>query len=455
MAITGWTDKHQFGSRLDQVLSPAHPIQSIEHLLGRGAELQRIEQALFATGRHVFVYGDRGVGKSSLAATAAVQYQSVDAGPIFAGGSSDDTFRSVIANVASKAISRSRVDSVKASTNTGLEWRGLRFGESVEVTPLDISTRIGSISDAAELLAEVAKRHSSKPVVVIDEFDAISSADERNKFAHLLKHLGDQGTNIKFIFTGIATSLQELLGAHLSSHRQLEQVELDRLPWESRRAIVENAADAFGLEIDDNVNWRIAMISDGYPYYVHLITERMLWSAWNEDELITTLGTPHFLMGLRNAIASINAELRRPYEDAVLQREEHYEDVVWSTADGDEMLLSLHNMYEAYRVIQQKRDARPALERPRFSDCVRDLRKPGFGAILQSLPKRAGWYTYREPMLRGYVRMQAEANGVQLLGEKPPPRARMHIPANARTGVRGPSIPAGVRQNISLTKEGK
>ena len=27
MAILGWTDKHQFGERMDQVLSPAHPIQ--------------------------------------------------------------------------------------------------------------------------------------------------------------------------------------------------------------------------------------------------------------------------------------------------------------------------------------------------------------------------------------------------------------------------------------------
>jgi hypothetical protein len=119
------------------------------------------------------------------------------------------------------------------------------------------------------------------------------------------------------------------------------------------------------------------------------------------------------------------------------------------------MLLNLSNMYGAYRVIREKRDARPELERARFSDCVRDLRKPGFGAILESLPKRSGWFTYREPMLRGYVRMQAEANGVELLGERPPPRAHMHVPSNARTGLKGPSIPAGVRQNISFTKQPK
>lgn len=74
MAIEGF-DKHQFGKRLNEVLFASQPIQSIEHLFGREHELDRIEKALFAQGRHIFIYGDRGVGKSSLAATAANQYQ--------------------------------------------------------------------------------------------------------------------------------------------------------------------------------------------------------------------------------------------------------------------------------------------------------------------------------------------------------------------------------------------
>jgi len=74
MAILGF-DKHHFGIRLNEVLFASQPIQSIEHLYGRAPELDRIEKALFAPGRHIFIYGDRGVGKSSLAATAANQYQ--------------------------------------------------------------------------------------------------------------------------------------------------------------------------------------------------------------------------------------------------------------------------------------------------------------------------------------------------------------------------------------------
>lgn len=50
----------------------------------------------------------------------------------------------------------------------------------------------------------------------------------------------------------------------------------------------------------------------------------------------------------------------------------------------------------------------------------------------------------REKMLRGYVRMQAEANEVRLSGELAPPKQHMRI-ANSRTGHYGPSIPEGVK----------
>lgn len=46
------------------------------------------------------------------------------------------------------------------------------------------------------------------------------------------------------------------------------------------------------------------------------------------------------------------------------------------------------------------------------------------------------------------LRMQAELNRVELTGEWPIPRQRMHI-GNARTGSYGPSSPRGVNQNKS------
>ncbi|MES2407750.1 MAG: ATP-binding protein [Pseudomonadota bacterium] len=141
-------DKFAFGERLNQLVSPAAPVRSIEHLLGRTKELDRIEKALMLDGRNIFIYGDRGVGKSSLAATAAAQYQSSEAEPIQVACSPDATFGTVIANIAYEAIKASRITKTKQQFKTSLELRYLKQDASIEITQNDIRAEIQSVVDA-------------------------------------------------------------------------------------------------------------------------------------------------------------------------------------------------------------------------------------------------------------------------------------------------------------------
>lgn len=444
MTIHGY-NKDEFGKKLASVVNAATPVRSIQHLKGRDQQLEEIERALYAVGRHIFIYGDRGVGKSSLAATAAYQHQSADAEPIFVSGSPDETFQSIIANIAVQALGRSKTENIKSQESASIEFRGMKWAAGYEVSTIDLAAQIKSIGDATELLKQVAQKHSDKPTVVLDEFDTIPDQAERAKFASLLKQLGDQSIDLKFFITGIGQSCQELLGAHQSAHRQLATIELMRLSFEGRREIVLDAAKEFELELNDDVNWRIALISDGYPYYVHLLVEKMLWAAYDSDKEDVGLGWDEFHAGLRVAIRETNAELRQPYEKAVLQRPQELEDIVWSTADGDDLFRSLDSMYSSYKMVVDARTDRPEIPRAKYSEIVRKLKDAGYGSILRPIAGRNGWYEYREKMLRGYVRMQAEANEVTLNGDKAIPRQHMHI-ANSRTGSYGPAIPKGVNQ---------
>lgn len=452
--LANFDTRHAFGEMLGRVVSASRPIQSVEKLMGREKSLEEIEKALYAPGRHIFVYGDRGVGKSSLAATSAHLYQSSDATPIFVSGSKDDTFKTIVANIVYQALGRPRTAVVKSTKTAGFEWRGLKLGTSSEISWPDIAAQIRSVGDAAELLKEVAQFHSERPIVVIDEFDTIADVDERGKFAALMKLLGDQSVSLKFIFTGIGKSLDELLGAHQSAHRQLLTLELPKVSWDGRRDIVDAATKEFALTVDNDVSWRIAAVSDGYPYYVHLITEHMLWAAFDSPEIVHELGWDQFHAGLNTAVDSINAELRKPYEKAVILRDLEYEHVVWATADAEDLTRSLNDMFASYRNIQSKRPQTQSLDRDRFTATVRKLKQENFGAILVQENNRPGWYTYREKMLRGYVRMQAEANGMPLTGEREAPKQRMHV-TNARSGYKGSAAPSGVRTNVEISELGK
>lgn len=151
MTINSYTED-EFGEKLATVVNPATPIRSVEHLKGRDEFLSEIKRTLFAPGRHVFIYGDRGVGKSSLAATAAVQYQTSDAEPIFVGGGVDETFTSIVANIALQALKRKKYESTKAQKSLSMEWRGLKWSTGDEISGLDLASQIKTVGDAAELL---------------------------------------------------------------------------------------------------------------------------------------------------------------------------------------------------------------------------------------------------------------------------------------------------------------
>lgn len=444
--LHGFPDRQVFGERLNQLVFPAQPVQTIEHLHGRARELELIDKALFAPGRHVFIFGDRGVGKSSLAAAAARQYQSSDAAYIDVGCGPDATLASVIANIALQALAESRLKSRKDSFKGEVSWRFLKVERSIEEVSRDLHSEVSTVLDAVEVLREVAALHSEKPVVVVDEFDRIEHEGTRHLFADLIKHLGDKKVNLKFIFTGVGGALDDLLGAHPSAIRQLATIELERLSWDGRWEIVLAAGRALGVAIPRDIYVRIAAVSDGFPYYVHLMTEKILWRAWEDPEPVSTITWEHFRGGLKDAIESINAELRRPYEQAVTQRTDDYEEVLWSTADGEYLQRFVDEMYRSYEHIMQQREGRERLAPDRYRARIRALKEARNGAILANELRKAGLYRYRETMLRGYVRMQAEAHGIQLVGDKDASvsRQQVHVPSSARRGYRGPQIPRGV-----------
>jgi hypothetical protein len=70
MTIAGFDDE-ALTSVLRENLTPSDFIRTPERLFGRDKHLRTIERALNSAERQIFIYGDRGVGKTSLALTAA------------------------------------------------------------------------------------------------------------------------------------------------------------------------------------------------------------------------------------------------------------------------------------------------------------------------------------------------------------------------------------------------
>jgi MoxR-like ATPase len=69
-------DEDQFRAVLRKHFTPGRAISSLQYLRGRETKLRQIDRAFNSDGKHVFIHGDRGVGKTSLARTAAFQHGS-------------------------------------------------------------------------------------------------------------------------------------------------------------------------------------------------------------------------------------------------------------------------------------------------------------------------------------------------------------------------------------------
>jgi uncharacterized protein len=432
-------NRERFERELKLTLSPTTPIRSPSQLRGREKLLEDIRRALVQPGRHIFIHGDRGVGKTSLAQTAGLEHQSNDRSLIFLGCDNASTFYKVAQNIARRLAPGENDPTVSKVTRSGKLGIGFKIltGEAQQTVERGGIPSFGSIDDAITVINYLASQRPDPPVIVIDEFDRIRDPADRMLFADFIKQVGDQSVPVKLVFCGIGTSLDELLDAHHSCYRYLTAVPLERLGYQPRLEIIRSAAEAFGLVMEETSQYRIAMISDGFPHYVHLLTEKLLWEVFVDPKEIATTEPRHYSAAVAAAVVDIEPHLKAMYEKASQKYKADYEHVLWAVADDHELQRRSTDIYDSYlRIVQRmpsqraeplalEQQAEPPgpeqktepLAREAFNQRMNSLKRPAHAEILRA--NRQGWYRFKEAVVRGYVRLRAEDRGVELGRDHP------------------------------------
>lgn len=402
--IAGFTEE-AFRAELQKYFTPAQPISNPDHLYGRDAKLKIISRALNSPGKHVFIYGDRGIGKTSLAKSAyQVHVPGADGAPIVACDNHSRFFDLV------DTIYRQIILSGK----TGRNSTNLLAEDSGHITGLALPS-MRTINDAVEVLKSAVNREGSPTIIIVDEFDQLSEDEDKKYFADPIKQLSDQAVNLRLILCGIGRSLDELIGVHLSTDRYLATVQLDQIPHDARWKIIEAACERFSLPIDRDSMIRIGQISDGFPYYVHLVGEKIFWEAFDDKEIATKISLDHYQRGINLAIEESQTSLRQAYDLATQKHgnSEDYEEVLWSVADGQILSRQVTDIYEkSYSAVMDSKPKRKPLSKEVFYQRMNMLKRDTHGRII--VGNRQGWYGFRENVVRGYVRLRAERAGVKI-----------------------------------------
>ncbi|KAF0098701.1 MAG: DNA-binding protein [Rhodospirillaceae bacterium] len=407
----------QFADKMAGVLSPSRAIQTPELLKGRADALDGIRKAWYQPGRQIFIHGFRGVGKTSLAQTAAFQQQSSDKDPILLTCDGESTFYSIVHAMLARAFP-SDPRTIKEKIASGLSGKfaslSIDARTSVERARPPQPT---SLNEAVDVCDFIAGLYSQNPVIVIDEFDQITDSKEQGLFANFVKQIGDRRIPLRLVFCGIGDSIEKFFGAHESTYRYFYTVKLERLAWEPRYEIVQTATEALEIDIDDNTITRIVRVSDGFPHFIHLVCEKLFWTAYENCQEGSLHATPdHYEIAVGKAVEEIESHLKLPYEKATRKYSNDCEEVLWAVADDHQLQRPSREILESYKRIMESRGRKP-LTQKQFYTRMNSMKSPTHGEIL--IGTRAGWYEFREKMMRGYARLRATQEKVDLAAESP------------------------------------
>lgn len=268
------------------VFTPHRPINSTELFFGRQDLVRRLVEQMNTPGQHAILYGERGVGKTSLAIVASQVLRELVGGQLHIKKcDSSDSFPTIVAIPLRKLgididvieTEASKQTSGEASLGVAVAKIGAAGEKRTKETISGARTRANSPAWVAEKLAPV------EALFIIDEADAISDVEDRKKLAELIKHLSDEGSSFKILVVGISETADHLTGGHPSVHRCLRETKLDRMTDSEIAVIVTQGADKLGLEIAEEAVTAIVELSAGYPHFAHLLALKCAEEAIGED----------------------------------------------------------------------------------------------------------------------------------------------------------------------------
>lgn len=299
-------------SGIRNIFTPHQPIAESDLLFGRATEVQNVVKTLNTPGQHALLYGERGVGKSSLAnVTSELVFVIAKLRIFMKRCDGSDTFESIVKSPLAAVGADLSLISVTEQNDkkAGVDLKVLNGGIAQSIVSTYAASHSLSPSTVAEAIGDV------KGLLVVDEADAIANPEDRRKLAELVKLLSDSGSALKVMIVGIAQTGSELTSAHPSVQRCLRETKLNRMsPGELREIVTAGSAKA-GLVFGSKVIDAIVRFSAGYPHFTHLIALKCAEDAIAEGR--HEVGTDDLVKALMEAVDDAEATLKAGYENAV------------------------------------------------------------------------------------------------------------------------------------------
>jgi AAA ATPase domain len=243
---------------LNVAFRPSAPIDRRALFAGRTEQLGDLFATVDQPGQHGVVFGERGVGKTSLVSVAAETIGAADV--LWARTTCDrsDDFETVW----KKALDELLFTTARPGIGFAGEPReaktsgGAFLGD--DPTPHNVKRALQQLAGSRRL------------AIFIDEFDRLEADEVRVLFADTIKALSDQLPTITVVLIGVADDVDQLIADHQSIERALQLIHMPRMKNDEITEIVTRGLETARVVIERDALARLVEAVEGLPHYAHL-----------------------------------------------------------------------------------------------------------------------------------------------------------------------------------------
>ncbi len=377
----------------NQLFTPSAPIAIAELFVGRQAQASKIVDAVGERGRHVILYGERGVGKSSLAQIIPFF---IPRGP--------------------QQVRHIRIQAFAGDTFSAVAKR------IFAAMPFDIEMadgrRVSNVSDFYDSEVNIDHflavmrifRENELPILVIDEFNEITDNNTAAILSNILKALSDMGSNVTIIIVGVVDNVADLVEKHESIERCVEEIQMPRMTVDERREVLERRLNRLGMSISGDGKWKIINLSKGLPAYVHALGKYATYSALEERRL--NIVENDVDNAISEALRSSQQTIRHAYDEATRSNQARalfrhvltacalakVDDAGWFTASA--LIDPMSNILKRPVAIAN------------FQDALRDFVERRGGILQRAGEPRNYRFRFGNPGMQPYVIMRGINDGI-------------------------------------------
>ena len=368
------------------LFSPGAPIDENELFAGRRQQIEMIMEAVALRGHHAIIFGERGVGKTSLARTFHYRLKTKTA-----------EVPAVIVNC-------------DPSDNFSTLWRKVlrdlsQGGKDLAAAyPGDIGP-----DEVRRVLAGFDL--SDVPIIILDEFDKLKDQQARVLVANTIKALSDYSVNATLVIVGVASSVSELLEEHESISRALIRIPMPRMKAAELKEIIDKRLAKLGMKISQQALAQIIAISAGLPHYTHLLGMYATRRALNARTLSIT--ETHIDQAENDCLDRVDQTIKEQYHRATHSPRAGniYRQVLLACALAEPDELGYFPAKAIERPLSEIMGSKYDI--PKFGQHLKILCQQDRGRMLeQTGTSRRFRYRFAEPLVQPYVLLRGLADGL-------------------------------------------